>query len=90
MPDKEIIIELQSGEKVTITDPTGLRKTLEIHIGDALLNGSNDQVWLKCNGSNNAEYLRKLPVEPMSIGTALFFSKDELANTLQSGEFYIG
>ncbi len=87
---KKNIQELKHSEAITITDKHGNAKTFNVNIGDALLNGNNRQVWLKRDESDNIEYLRKLPIKPMSIGTALFSSFNDLTRTLDSGEFYFG
>ncbi len=87
---KKTIQELKHSEAITITDNQGIVKTFHVNIGDALLNGNNRQVWLKHDNSNSTEYLRKLPVKPMSIGTALFSSFNDLLKTLDSGNFYFG
>ncbi len=86
---KKNIQELKHNETITITDFYGNVKTFQVNIGDALLNG-NRQVWLKHDNVNSTEYLRKLPVRPMSIGIALFSSFNDLLTTLKSGAFYFG
>ncbi|MBU3917275.1 hypothetical protein KKA14_17215 [bacterium] len=87
---KNTVKELKHSEAITVTDSQGNAKTFHVNIGDALLNGNGQQIWLKHDNSNNVEYLRKLPVKPMSVGTALFSSFNDLLNTLDSGNFYFG
>ncbi len=90
MPFKDDISKLKSGQQINIFDTQGNKKSFTVTIGDALLKGNNDSVWLKRNSKNGIEYLRKLPIKPMTIGPALFSSLEELAHTLESGNYYIG
>ncbi len=90
MTENGCIHTLKSGQRITITDPTGKKRSFQVTIGDALLNGQTDQVWLKHESNDHTEYLRKDPIEPRSIGTALFASLNDVADTLASQRYYIG
>lgn len=80
---------IKNGDWIQITLANGVKQELQVHIGDAALKGNSDAIWLKTDNNGHSVYLRKLPQKPLSIGVALFDSKSELENTLNSGQYYI-
>jgi hypothetical protein len=79
---------ITNGDRIRITLDNGEQKQFDVFIGDALLKGNENTIWLKTEESGKNIYLRKLPEKPLTIGVALFDSKSELETTLSSGEFY--
>ena len=90
MIQPDVILSLKEGEMITVTGNNGCPVALSVNLGDALLNGDKNQVWLKNGDAVNRSYLRRMPEKRMSIGPALFSSLDELATVLESGNYYIG
>ena len=90
MNSSESILSLKTGESITIFDaPSGLVEFC-VNIGDAMLNGDNDHVWLANDDLSRRRYLRRMPEKNMSIGPALFPSLEDLASVLETGDYYIG
>lgn len=87
---KDSILNLHHGDRLHLKDRRGVIGTFQVNIEDALLNGESQQVWLKDNQSDESVFLRKKPQDSKSVGYALFLSLSELANTIESGQFYIG
>jgi len=84
------ILGLMQGETITIPSISDRPAVFMVNMGDALLNGDNKQVWLEQCDVGNRFYLRRMPEKRMSVGPALFSSLEELAKTLNSGDYYIG
>lgn len=87
---KESVLRLNDGDQVRLKDSNGTTATLQVYMGDALLNGDDHQVWLKGRQDSSSVFLRKTPQDSRSVGFALFRSLSELANTIESAQFYIG
>jgi len=85
----ESVLGLKNGAYVIITEQNSKPEIFSLNIGDALLNGDPNQVWLENSNSGKRRYVRRLPQNSMTIGPALFSSLTELARTLEEGDFYI-
>ncbi len=90
MNGSETILNLKTGETITITDINSGPVEFYVNVGDAMLNGDKSQVWLANDDTNKRIYLRRRPEKDMSIGLALFSSLSDLAQTLETGDYYIG
>ncbi len=90
MLQSDKILDLTQGEMITVTGNGGTSVAFKVKMGDALLNGNRNQVWLEHVDAGNRLYLRRMPEEKMSIGPALFASLADLARTLDSGNYYFG
>jgi len=91
MTDNHRLMEdLKVGKRITLLDAEGKAGCFHLNIGDALLNGNPNQVWLCDDQAQQPLYLRRLPEKPMTVGIALFSSLDELSETLVTGRYYIG
>lgn len=86
----EKILFMKNGAQITISGQNSEPVTLRLNIGDAMLNGNENQVWLENNESGKRLYLRRKPEGNMVIGPALFGSRFELAKILEQGDFYVG
>lgn len=86
---KNSILNLQHGDHIHLKDRNGVAATFDVNIGDALLNGEPEQVWLKDCYDDNV-FLRKDPKGKNKVGYALFLSLKELAGAVEAGQFYIG
>ncbi len=86
---QDTILGLKQGQVITVNGKNGDPVTFSVNMGDALLNGDKNQVWLENGDGNKRYYLRRLPEKRMSLGPALFSSLHELARTLESGKYYI-
>ena len=84
------ILSLTPGEMITIPSNNGISAVFRVNMGDALLNGNSSQVWLEKHDNDIRSYLRRMPEKSMTVGPALFSSLEELAKTLDSGDYYIG
>ncbi len=89
MTQQDLIQSLKQGEMITVNGENGCPVDFNVNVGDALLNGDQNQVWLENGDSGNRLYLRRMPEKRMSVGPALFSSFAELARTLASGNYYI-
>ncbi len=86
---QDTILNLKQGQMITVSGENGCPMTFSVNVGDALLNGDKNQVWLENGDGGHRSYLRRMPEKSMSVGPALFSSLQELARTLESGNFYI-
>lgn len=85
----ETILNLKKGSSITISTVESEPVTFSLNIGDATLSGEGDQVWLESRNDEKRLYLRRMPDANMSIGPALFASLADLAETLETGVYYI-
>ncbi|MFH2130256.1 MAG: hypothetical protein ABIK68_07765 [bacterium] len=84
------IRNLKKGEQIIVPGSNSQPVVFKANMGDALLRGETSQVWLENDDNGKRLYLRRLPEPGMSIGPALFTSLDDLAQTLETGNYYIG
>ncbi len=89
MDSFQVILDLKKGERIAIASDDAEPVVFCVNVGDAMLNGDSDQVWLENDDSGKRQYLRRNPAGEMSIGPALFSSLADLAQTLETGDYYI-
>ena len=80
------VLSLRHGQSVQIVSPLGEARVMKVMVGDALLHGHGQQIWLL--DEITGHYMRQLPEHVGDLGKALFYSYEEVFSCIETRNFY--